>query len=428
MTGHGGNFHLLDQLDVDENKEISKISASVTRSEIIHSRSNDICEGKTVFVRNVPFRATNDDLKQCMLQFGHVYYALICVDKIMECSKGTAFVKFLNKEDADKALNAGTNLTLLGNILDCYPALDRNAIQKKVQEKAQRIIPKDSRNMYLVKEGVIMAGSKAAEGVSVNDMTKRLKIEQYRTQILRNLNMFVSKERLVVHNIPSKWDDKKLQILFKKHGGPRAVIKEARIMRDMKNVDKKGIGKSKEYGFVTFTKHENALMALRNLNNNPNIFSPDKRPIITFSVENKKNLLKRLQKSKPNSVTNCKVHNENNKLPSVSGNVENCFTTDINTNEINLQSHFLGVTTKPGMKEKMRNKHKLSEQAKLHVKNTKRQKKRSTKTLNEKKEGFIKQPKQKKNKRNTYGRDAFAKIINEYKNKLVTVPQVMKFK
>lgn len=44
-------------------------------------------------------------------------------------------------------------------------------------------------------------------------------------------------------------------------------------MRDFKNVDATGKGKSKEYGFVTFTTHEDTLKALRSINNNPNIFS-----------------------------------------------------------------------------------------------------------------------------------------------------------
>lgn len=47
-------------------------------------------------------------------------------------------------------------------------------------------------------------------------------------------------------------------------------------MRDLKNVDGNGTGKSKEYGFVCFTSHEDALKALRSINNNPNIFTPAK--------------------------------------------------------------------------------------------------------------------------------------------------------
>lgn len=56
--------------------------------------SNDVNEGKTVFLKNVPFSATNEELRQCMEQFGPVYYALICMDQLTEHSKGTAFVKF----------------------------------------------------------------------------------------------------------------------------------------------------------------------------------------------------------------------------------------------------------------------------------------------------------------------------------------------
>lgn len=47
-------------------------------------------------------------------------------------------------------------------------------------------------------------------------------------------------------------------------------------MRDLRNVDASGKGKSKEFGFVCFTSHENALHALRSLNNNPDIFTPAK--------------------------------------------------------------------------------------------------------------------------------------------------------
>lgn len=51
-------------------------------------------------------------------------------------------------------MNAGTELTLLGNVLDCHPALDRDEVQKKIHEKKElKKEPKDSRNLYLVKEG-----------------------------------------------------------------------------------------------------------------------------------------------------------------------------------------------------------------------------------------------------------------------------------
>lgn len=38
--------------------------------------------------------------------------------------------------------------------------------------------------------------------------------------------MFVSRFRLVVHNVPELWDDVKLRKLFQKEAGPDAIIKE----------------------------------------------------------------------------------------------------------------------------------------------------------------------------------------------------------
>lgn len=53
-------------------------------------------------------------------------------------------------------------------------------------------------------------------------------------------------------------------------------------MRNMKNIDATGKGKSKEFGFVTFTNHEDALKALRSINNNPNIFSKNRVNLLDY--------------------------------------------------------------------------------------------------------------------------------------------------
>lgn len=160
---------MIDQKDeeidsgLDEDEKLSQTTEKKQKYE-----SHDVTEGRTVFIKNLPFDATNSDLKECMKQFGPLYYALVCVDKMTEHSKGTAFVKFRvgfinlifshnlicmkfqNKEDADKCLKAGTELTCLGTILDCHPAVGRQDIQNKSKEKEKQ---KDSRNLYLIKEG-----------------------------------------------------------------------------------------------------------------------------------------------------------------------------------------------------------------------------------------------------------------------------------
>lgn len=58
------------------------------------SNKTDIGEGCTVFVKNVPFSATNEDLYKVCRQFGKIKYALVTTDKVSGHSKGTGFVKY----------------------------------------------------------------------------------------------------------------------------------------------------------------------------------------------------------------------------------------------------------------------------------------------------------------------------------------------
>ncbi|KAL1459258.1 hypothetical protein WDU94_011261 [Cyamophila willieti] len=263
-------------------------------------KSNDVTEGKTVFLRNVPFHIDNNRLKQLMItEFGYsIMYALVCIDPLTEHSKGTGFVKFKTEEQAQACVKKGS-LVVDGETVTFHAAMDKKQLESQKEDKDKRF--KDSRNLYLVKEGVVMAGTRAAADVSVPDMSKRVQLEQWKTQMLRNLHMFVSKTRLIVHNLPPDWNDAMLRAMFKKHSPPKAVIREAKVMLNIRDVDENGNPKSKEHGFVSYTTHEDALSALRNVNNNPTVFTRAKRPIVAFSIENRAILnakMKRTEKSK----------------------------------------------------------------------------------------------------------------------------------
>lgn len=60
---------------------------------------------------------------------------------------------------------------------------------------------------------------------------------------------------------------------------------QSKIIRNVKGKGQTKLGKSSGYGFVTFTRHCDALKALRVVNNNPNIFRESKRPVVEFSIE-----------------------------------------------------------------------------------------------------------------------------------------------
>ena len=57
-------------------------------------------------------------------------------------------------------------------------------------------------------------------------------------------------------------------------------------MRSKDSKDTAGRQRSLGFGFVEFRNHKDALATLRATNNNPGIFSADRRPIVEFAVEN----------------------------------------------------------------------------------------------------------------------------------------------
>nr|XP_033343102.1 RNA-binding protein 28 [Megalopta genalis]XP_033343103.1 RNA-binding protein 28 [Megalopta genalis]XP_033343104.1 RNA-binding protein 28 [Megalopta genalis]XP_033343105.1 RNA-binding protein 28 [Megalopta genalis] len=420
-----------EELPEDDKEDIKEIEKENDVEEQKRPRyeSHDVSEGKTIFLKNVPFSVKNEQLKEFMQQFGPVYYALVCIDPLTEYSKGTAFVKFKNIEDAEKCLAAGTGLEIDDQIMEAQRAIDRNEIESKAKSKQLKY--KDTRNLYLVKEGVIMAGSAAASGVSATDMAKRLQMEQWKSQILRNLHMFVSRSRLIIHNLPSTLDDAKLRKIAERYAPTGAIVREARVMRDLRNVDMKGVGKSKEHGFISFTRHEDALEALRNINNNPKIFNPKRRPIVSFSIENRVMLnarQKRTEKSRENNPTwpgnkAKRKGEETNEGPllkkSKFGN-----SSKIENNEPR-KKPFVGMVAKPG-ENKMRSKFKLKNQAAVHHQSVKKEKKlkKSSQKLKEKRRNRRENKNEVKSKQKMKVKAAdmnLDRLVNNYKNKLKSI-------
>ncbi|XP_063366185.1 RNA-binding protein 28 [Cydia amplana] len=416
-----------------EDEEMDDQSETSTIAERKRIQLNDAEDGRTVFVTNIPFSVDSDQLRAFVENTGPVQYALVCVDKLTEHSKGSGFVKFEKEEDAKTFLSLSAEaLRLEGQALQPRPALKRESLQKASKQ------PKDNRNLYLVKEGVIVAGTKAAVGVSASDMAKRLALERSKTQMLKNLNRFVSRYRLVVSNLPANTEDNRLRRICTSASGKQAVVTECRVMRDLRAlVGSDGKHPSKGYGFVMFTRHEDAVACLRKLNNNPDIFDKNNRPIVSFSIEDRTALnarKKRLEKSIANNplANHDDQHKRKNRKrkhpsqPDESYMKKGRFEKKPGKNQDQQQKQngfkrgkqnqnepgkfvrkprddeemeYSGLTAKEGAQHKMRSFHKLRTQADIHRQQVKIEKKRgkSWKLKMAAKER-VKQPKQKINK------------------------------
>ncbi|XP_053668328.1 RNA-binding protein 28 [Anopheles marshallii] len=286
-----------DDIDEDVDEKPPKGLKSSIKKE---KRHNEVEEEREVFVKNLPYEVDASELMEIMSQFGKVEKALINKERISGHSKGTAFVIFRRKDSAEISCRQSLKLRVHDQYIEIMPALRKADIMNR--EKVKQA--KDSRNLYLLKEGLIMAGSPAAKDVSKGDMAQRLRLEQRSNEMLKNFNRFVSRERLTIHNLPQSYTNEELRKMIIKNTSCKP--KECRVMQENRQSFGNAMSKSRGYGFVSFAKHEIALEVLRKLNNNPAIFGKNSRPIVSFSIEDRivYNIRqKRLEKSRLNNPT-----------------------------------------------------------------------------------------------------------------------------
>ncbi|CAO1629105.1 unnamed protein product [Sympodiomycopsis kandeliae] len=219
-------------------------------------------EGTTLFVRNLPYEATEPELLTLFKQFGPVRYARITMDRSTTPprSKGTGFVCFWDKTHAHEALQkareveqeAGSargqsssasaaaataqnpfsmttsvltadpsapltaSFNIRGRILNVIPAVERkeaDSLSVAGQKARQK---QDKRNTYLMREGVPLPNTPLAEQLSgnENEIERRLaSFSQRRSQLSVNPSLYISKTRLSIRQLPLFATDRMLKRL-----------------------------------------------------------------------------------------------------------------------------------------------------------------------------------------------------------------------
>ncbi|KAE8268331.1 hypothetical protein A4X09_0g4012 [Tilletia walkeri] len=220
-------------------------------------------EGTTLFIRNLSYTTSEDDFRALFARFGALRYAKITMDKATGRSRGTGFVCFWNKTDADRVLEAarrvngaagtGSNadplptngrpnpfslasaasssapgllpqgvqsvltadpsaplastLTLHGRLLSILPAIERTTAEKIGSASLRERQKADKRNTYLMREGVPLPtaplNGSCLSTISEKDKERRLdEFGRRKSQLERNPSLFVSKTRLSIRQLP----------------------------------------------------------------------------------------------------------------------------------------------------------------------------------------------------------------------------------
>ncbi|XP_073429356.1 zinc finger CCHC-type and RNA-binding motif-containing protein 1 isoform X2 [Dendrobates tinctorius] len=89
----------------------------------------------TVYVSNLPFSLTNNDLHRIFSKYGKVVKVTILKDKESRRSRGVAFVLFLDKEPAQNCVRALNNKQLFGRVLRASIAIDNGRAAEFIRRR-----------------------------------------------------------------------------------------------------------------------------------------------------------------------------------------------------------------------------------------------------------------------------------------------------
>ncbi|CAM9016029.1 unnamed protein product [Wickerhamomyces anomalus] len=289
-------------VDLESDEELSEEEEEEEEESKEQRPKKNRQENYCIFVRNIPYDADEDSLKEHFEKFGAVKYALPVIDKESGLARGTAFVAFWNEDSYNECLknapdSSTTSILISDDVSPLY--VYQGPLGKAPGER-------DKRNLYLLNEGRITTNSKLASAISATDLELREKSYKLRVQQLnKNPSLHLSLTRLAIRNLPRAMNAKALKALGRKavvsfatevketkrqplskeeldrsikekarleelglgesnRSKKQGVVRQAKVIMEVKGSG--DAGRSRGYGFLEFRDHKSALMGLRWLN------------------------------------------------------------------------------------------------------------------------------------------------------------------
>lgn len=231
MDGSAEDENEEDDLEDDDSEE---------EEETPPKRMTD--NSTTVFVRNLPFKTTDESLKEHFTKFGPVRYARVVMNKMIDKPAGTGFVCFVKMDDfkacvrnaprhqpaiknsktskasilQDDTIDTDGRYTLDGRVLQVAQAVSKEEATKLTEAgpAARKGQDKDKRRLFLLSEGTIPNNSPLYALLTPTEVKLREQSAvQRKKQVQGNPSLHLSLTRLAIRNLPHDMDSKGLKQL-----------------------------------------------------------------------------------------------------------------------------------------------------------------------------------------------------------------------
>jgi nucleolar protein 4 len=197
----------------DEDDDFESLLSDASEEEQPKKRVTD--NSTTLFVRNLPYTATDETLKAHFESFGAVRYARVVKDRATDRPAGTGFVCFFNEDDfraclkgaprhqpiatlskhsvlQDETADPEGKYTLDSRILQISAAVSKDEATRLADESLGKR-DKDKRRLYLLAEGALPKNSPLYNKLTAAEIKMReTSAKQRRTMIQSNPALHLS--------------------------------------------------------------------------------------------------------------------------------------------------------------------------------------------------------------------------------------------
>ncbi|RWS16155.1 putative RNA-binding protein 19-like protein [Dinothrombium tinctorium] len=222
----------------------------------------DICESGRIFIRNLCYSCTEDDLEKLFSKYGPISEIHLPIDSFTKKLKGFAFITFMFPEHAVKAYAELDGSIFLGRLLHLIPAKakpDKVELpfenegssfkkEKGIKQKAEANKSHNWNTLFLganavadvmvdkygVKKSELVADKESKESIAVrmalgetqlvNETKKFLELNGIKLDSFKDLSSSRSKTVLLAKNLPAGTKAEELQEIFSKHGLVKRVL------------------------------------------------------------------------------------------------------------------------------------------------------------------------------------------------------------